>query len=248
HRADADGGRDRRHEHHLDVPDCHSRAGAKALARTSGCRPAGRLGHRGTWYRGCRRPLTKETRRMTEHKLGTREDWLTARAQLLVREKELTRLGDDIAQQRRELPWVPLEKEYRLDTQDGERTLAELFDGRGQLIVYHFMFGPNYEAGGGTCSSTAGGFDSLRPHLGAPGPRGPRRHDDLHFARAAREAAGLPPADGLELQLGLQLRERLQLRLRCLRCRRRGARGPSTRGQRGRSVSPGERPGCPREP
>jgi len=104
---------------------------------------------------------------MTKHKVGTREDWLTARAQLLVREKELTRLGDDIAQQRRELPWVTLEKEYRLDTQDGERTLAELFDGRGQLIVYHFMFGPNYEAGCATCSSTADSFNSLLPHLEA---------------------------------------------------------------------------------
>jgi predicted dithiol-disulfide oxidoreductase (DUF899 family) len=81
---------------------------------------------------------------MTKHKVGTREDWLAARAQLLVREKELTRLGDDIARQRRELPWVPLETEYRFDTEDGERTLAELFDGRAQLIVYHFMFGPNF--------------------------------------------------------------------------------------------------------
>src|SRR5262249_36359226 len=104
---------------------------------------------------------------MTKHKVGTREDWLAARAQLLVREKELTRLGDDIAQQRRELPWVLLEKEYRFDTQDGERTLAELFDDRAQLIVYHFMFGPNYAAGCATCSSTADGFNGLLPHLAA---------------------------------------------------------------------------------
>jgi predicted dithiol-disulfide oxidoreductase (DUF899 family) len=104
---------------------------------------------------------------MTKHKVGTREDWLAARAQLLVREKELTRLGDDIAQQRRELPWVLLEKEYRFDTQDGERTLAELFDGRAQLIVYHFMFGPNYEAGCVTCSSTADSFNGVLPHLEA---------------------------------------------------------------------------------
>src|SRR5262249_41053538 len=109
----------------------------------------------------------KETSRMTNHKVGTREDWLAARAQLLVREKELTRLGDGIAQQRRELPWVPLEKEYRFDTQDGERTLAELFDGRAQLIVYHFMFGPNYAAGCVTCSSTADSFNGVLPHLEA---------------------------------------------------------------------------------
>jgi predicted dithiol-disulfide oxidoreductase (DUF899 family) len=104
---------------------------------------------------------------MTKHKVGTREDWLAARAQLLVREKELTRLGDAIAQQRRELPWVPLEKEYRFDTPDGERTLAELFDGRAQLIVYHFMFGPNYTAGCATCSSTADSFNGVLPHLEA---------------------------------------------------------------------------------
>ena len=104
---------------------------------------------------------------MTKHKVGTREDWLAARAQLLIREKEHTRLGDDIARERRELPWVPLEKEYRFDTQDGERTLAELFDGRGQLIVYHFMFGPNYTAGCATCSSTADSFNGVLPHLEA---------------------------------------------------------------------------------
>jgi predicted dithiol-disulfide oxidoreductase (DUF899 family) len=104
---------------------------------------------------------------MAKHKVGTREDWLAAREQLLVREKEHTRLGDDIAHQRRELPWVPLEKEYRFDTKDGERTLAELFDGRGQLIVYHFMFGPNYTAGCATCSSTADSFNGVLPHLEA---------------------------------------------------------------------------------
>src|SRR5215831_12292679 len=104
---------------------------------------------------------------MTKHKVGTREDWLTARAQLLVREKEHTRLGDAIAQQRRELPWVALEKEYRFDTQDGERTLADLFANRAQLIVYHFMFGPNYTAGCATCSSTADSFNGVLPHLEA---------------------------------------------------------------------------------
>src|SRR5262245_61895474 len=104
---------------------------------------------------------------MTDHKIVTREEWLAAREQLLVHEKEHTRLGDEIAQRRRELPWVPLEKEYRFESQDGERTLAELFDGRAQLMVYHFMFGPNYAAGCATCSSTADSFNGVLPHLAA---------------------------------------------------------------------------------
>jgi predicted dithiol-disulfide oxidoreductase (DUF899 family) len=104
---------------------------------------------------------------MTDHKIATRDEWLAAREALLVREKKNTRLGDEIARQRRELPWVRLENEYRLDTEDGVRTLAELFEGRGQLIVYHFMFGPNYEAGCVTCSSTADSFNGVLPHLAA---------------------------------------------------------------------------------
>src|SRR5215218_7830972 len=104
---------------------------------------------------------------MTDHRIGTREEWLAAREALLAREKEHTRLGDEIARQRRELPWVPLEKEYHFDTENGTRTLAELFDGRSQLIVYHFMFGPDYTAGCATCSSTAEGFNGLLPHLQA---------------------------------------------------------------------------------
>jgi predicted dithiol-disulfide oxidoreductase (DUF899 family) len=104
---------------------------------------------------------------MTEHRIGTREEWLAAREQLLVREKEHTRLGDEIAQQLRELPWVPVEKEYRFDTDDGEKALVELFDGRSQLLVYHFMFGPSYEAGCPTCSSMADGINGLLPHLRA---------------------------------------------------------------------------------
>jgi len=100
-------------------------------------------------------------------KIGTREDWLAARAPLLAREKEHTRLADEIAQQRRELPWVALEKEYRFDTEAGTRTLAELFEGSSQLIVYHFMFGPDYSAGCATCSSTADSFNGVLPHLKA---------------------------------------------------------------------------------
>jgi predicted dithiol-disulfide oxidoreductase (DUF899 family) len=104
---------------------------------------------------------------MTTHKIVPREKWLAARAALLEREKEHTRIGDDLAQQRRELPWVPVEKQYTLQTADGPKTLAELFDGRSQLLIYHFMFGPSYEAGCPVNSSIADSFDSLIPHLKA---------------------------------------------------------------------------------
>ncbi len=104
---------------------------------------------------------------MTGHKIGTREEWFAARQELLEAEKEHTRLGDELAGRRRELPWVPVEKEYRFDSDDGTRTLAELFDGRSQLLVYHFMFGPDYEAGCPTCSSIADAVNGVVPHLNA---------------------------------------------------------------------------------
>ena len=104
---------------------------------------------------------------MPEHNVGTRKQWEAAREKLLLREKEHTRLGDELARERRELPWVPVDKEYRFDTDDGEKPLAELFDGRSQLLVYHFMFGPSYEAGCPTCSSMVDGIDGLVPHLHA---------------------------------------------------------------------------------
>src|SRR5258708_17966881 len=104
---------------------------------------------------------------MTSHRIGTREEWLAASARLLEREKELTRMGDELAGQRRKLPWVPVEKEYTLQTADGTRTLAELFDGRSQLVFYHFMFGPGYQAGCPTCSSTADSFNGVLAHLKA---------------------------------------------------------------------------------
>jgi predicted dithiol-disulfide oxidoreductase (DUF899 family) len=102
---------------------------------------------------------------MTEHKVATREEWLTARKQLLAREKELTRRSDELAQQRRELPWVRMEKRYTFDTDEGMKTLPELFDGRSQLLVYHFMFGPDYAAGCPVCSSIADTFDGVIVHL-----------------------------------------------------------------------------------
>jgi predicted dithiol-disulfide oxidoreductase (DUF899 family) len=104
---------------------------------------------------------------MTDHKIATREDWLAAREQLLIREKEHTRLGDELARQRRDLPWVPVEKDYRFDTDDGEKALVDLFDGRSQLLVYHFMFGPSYEAGCPVNSSIADSVDGVIPHLEA---------------------------------------------------------------------------------
>jgi predicted dithiol-disulfide oxidoreductase (DUF899 family) len=104
---------------------------------------------------------------MPDHAVVSREEWNAAREDLLVREKEHTRAGDELAHRRRELPWVRVEKEYRFDTDNGKRTLVELFDGRGQLLVYHFMFGPSYEAGCPTCSSMADGVDGAVVHLNA---------------------------------------------------------------------------------
>ena len=104
---------------------------------------------------------------MTDHNVIGREEWQAARDELLEREKEHTRMADELARQRRDLPWVAIEKEYRFDADDGTRTLPELFDGRSQLLVYHFMFGPTYEAGCPTCSSMVDGFDGLLPHLHA---------------------------------------------------------------------------------
>ncbi|TMM35292.1 MAG: DUF899 domain-containing protein [Actinobacteria bacterium] len=104
---------------------------------------------------------------MPKGNVGTREEWIAAREELLHREKEHTRMGDELARQRRELPWVPVDKEYRFETDEGTRTLPELFEGRSQLLVYHFMFGPAYEAGCPTCSSSADAVNGVLPHLHA---------------------------------------------------------------------------------
>jgi predicted dithiol-disulfide oxidoreductase (DUF899 family) len=104
---------------------------------------------------------------MTEHKTGTQEEWQAARDELLKDEKELTRRNDELSQRRRELPWVPVEKEYSFETDGGTKSLAELFDGRSQLLVYHFMFGPPYEAGCTVCSSIADNIDPNVAHLRA---------------------------------------------------------------------------------
>jgi predicted dithiol-disulfide oxidoreductase (DUF899 family) len=102
---------------------------------------------------------------MTKHKTGTREEWLAARLDLLEAEKALTRQGDELARRRQELPWVRIDKEYVFDTDEGKQTLHDLFAGRSQLLVYHFMFGPDYKAGCPSCSAIADGFDGLAVHL-----------------------------------------------------------------------------------
>jgi predicted dithiol-disulfide oxidoreductase (DUF899 family) len=102
---------------------------------------------------------------MTEHRTGTREEWLAARLELLETEKELTRRSDEVAKQRQALPWVPIEKDYRFETDEGSASLADLFRGRSQLLMYHFMFGPKYTGGCPVCSSIADGFDGFVVHL-----------------------------------------------------------------------------------
>jgi predicted dithiol-disulfide oxidoreductase (DUF899 family) len=102
---------------------------------------------------------------MAKHATGTRKEWLAARRELLEAEKELTRRGDELARRRRELPWVRVEKEYRFETDEGSASLADLFRGRSQLLIYHYMFGPEYTAGCATCSTIADGFNGSVVHL-----------------------------------------------------------------------------------
>src|SRR5205807_9025832 len=107
----------------------------------------------------------KEEKTMTKHKTGTREEWLAARLKLLKAEKELTRRSDELARKRQELPWVRIDKDYRFETDEGKASLADLFRRRSQLLVYHFMFGPDYKAGCPSCSAIADGFNGIEVHL-----------------------------------------------------------------------------------
>src|SRR5438552_13482850 len=107
----------------------------------------------------------RERRAMTRHMTGTREEWLAARLGLLKEEKELTRRSDELARRRQALPWVPIDKEYRFETEEGGASLKDLFRGRSQLLVYHFMFGSDYTAGCPSCSAIADGFDGFAVHL-----------------------------------------------------------------------------------
>jgi len=114
---------------------------------------------------------------MTKHSTGTRKDWLAARLALLEAEKQLTRRSDAVAQQRQELPWVRIDKQYRFDTENGSASLQDLFGSRSQLIIYHFMFGPDYSAGCPSCSSIADGFNGIAVHL---------QNHDVAFATVSR--------------------------------------------------------------
>ena len=144
---------------------------------------------------------------MTKHMTGTREEWLAARLELLKAEKELTRRSDALARQRQELPWVRIEKEYRFETNDGSASLADLFRGRSQLLVYHFMFGPDYTAGCPSCSAIADGFNGVVVHLA--------NHDVMLWAVSRAPLAKLQEYKRRMgwISLGVVVRKRLQLRL-----------------------------------
>jgi predicted dithiol-disulfide oxidoreductase (DUF899 family) len=118
---------------------------------------------------------------MTDHEIGTREQWLAARLDLLEAEKELTRRSDELARRRQELPWVRIDKEYRFETDEGTASLADLFRGRSQLLVYHFMFGPDYTAGCPSCSAIADGFNGSVVHLA---------NHDVMFSAVSRAPLG----------------------------------------------------------
>ena len=156
------------------------------------------------------------------HQIVSREQWLAARLGLLKEEKELTRRSDELARRRQELPWVRVDKEYRFETDEGSASLADLFRGRSQLLVYHFMFGPDYKAGCPSCSAIADGYNGIVVHLA--------NHDVMLWTvsrAAAREAAGVQAADGLDVSLGVLARQRLQRRLQRLVHRGATARGAS---------------------
>src|SRR4051794_17019943 len=104
---------------------------------------------------------------MAQHRVGTQEEWQAERDEVLAKEKGLTRMGDDPAEGRRELPWVEVEKDYMFETTDGTKSLVDLFDGRSQLLIYHFMFGPSYDAGCPVCSSIADNLNPNAVHLAA---------------------------------------------------------------------------------
>jgi predicted dithiol-disulfide oxidoreductase (DUF899 family) len=131
---------------------------------------------------------------MTKHTVGTREEWLAARIQLLEREKELTRRSDELARQRQELPWVRIEEEYRFDTDQGTKTLAELFDGRSQLLIFHLMYGPDDDAACPGCSFMADHVDGAVVHL---------EHRDVTFLAVSR--APLETLDAYKRRMGWSL-------------------------------------------
>jgi len=128
---------------------------------------------------------------MATHKTGTREEWRAARVELLAAEKELTRRSDEVARRRQELPWVRIDKQYRFDTEEGSASLADLFRGRSQLLVYHFMFGPDFTAGCPSCSAIADGFNGFVVHLA---------HHDVMLWAVSR--APLPTLQAFKKRMG----------------------------------------------
>ena len=141
---------------------------------------------------------------ITQHKVGTHDEWLNERLQLLKDEKELTRRSDELARRRQELPWVRIDKEYRFDTDQGPASLGDLFRGNSQLLVYHFMFGADFKAG---CPILL--VDRRRIQRLCCPPRPSRCHPVRGLARADRKAAGLQEAHGLDVPMGIVVRQRV---------------------------------------
>ena len=139
---------------------------------------------------------------MEQPRIVTRDEWLAARRDLLIKEKAMTRAKDALSAERRRLPMVKVDKAYVFDAPSGRKTLAELFDGRSQLIVYHFMMGPDWAEGCASCSFLADHIDAA-----VRAPRAPRRHAHRGLARAAREHRSLQETHGLALPLGVVFRE-----------------------------------------
>ena len=157
---------------------------------------------------------------MAEHRIGTREEWQAAREELAKLEAEHAERNEEVRKKRLELPWVPVEKEYEFDTEEGKKTLAELFDGRSQLLAYNIMFGPDYELGACPgCTSLGDELDATRVHL---------KHRDVTlicFSRAPIDRLDrLQGADGLAVPLRLDLRDGVSVRLRAGAHARAGAR------------------------
>ena len=151
-------------------------------------------------------PKAYQTGGMTmQHKVVSQNEWLAARKALLAKEKEFTKARDQLSAARRALPWVKVEKNYVFEGPDGRETLADLFAGRSQLIVYHFMLGPGWVQGCPSCSFLADHFDGARRS-----PRPARRDVRRRVARAARRNRGLQKAHGMEIQMGVVVRQRLQ--------------------------------------
>jgi len=141
---------------------------------------------------------------MSTQRIATREQWRAERLDLLEAEKDLTHRSDELARRRQELPWVKIDKDYRFDTDEGSASLADLFKGRSQLLVYHFMFGPDYSAGCPSCSAIADGFNGFAVHLA--------NHDVMLWAISRAPLAKLQAfRQRMDLPLGLLLRQRFQL-------------------------------------